>query len=76
MTNILENFNENQLNLIIDSTTSHTWSEVAGDGSRHFLVVQVNATLYYFDIGSQPVSGNLKSFTTSLLIQHSSYHLQ
>jgi len=42
------------------------WSEVAGDGSRHFLVVQVNATLYYFDIGSQPVSGNLKSFTTSL----------
>ena len=25
------------------------WSEVAGDGSRHFLVVQVNATLYYFD---------------------------
>ena len=42
------------------------WSEVAGDGNRHFLVVQANATLYYFDIGSQPVSGNIKSFTTNL----------
>ena len=42
------------------------WREVAGDGNRHFLVVQVNTTLYYFDIGSQPVSGNLKSFTTDL----------
>ena len=42
------------------------WSEVAGDGSKHFLVVQANATLYYFDIGSQPVSGNIKSFSTNL----------
>jgi hypothetical protein len=42
------------------------WNEVAGDGSKHFLVVQANATLYYFDIGSQPVSGNIKSFSTNL----------
>ncbi len=42
------------------------WDEVAGDGNRHFLVAQVGPTLYYFDINSQPVSGNLKSFTTDL----------
>ena len=42
------------------------WDEVAGDGNRHFLVAQVGSTLYYFDINSQPVSGNLKSFTTDL----------
>jgi hypothetical protein len=45
---------------------SFEWKEVAGDGNRHFLVVQVDTTLYYFDINSQPVSGNLKAFTTDL----------
>jgi hypothetical protein len=42
------------------------WSEVAGDGDRTFGVIQVNDKLYYYDIGSQPVSGNLKTFTTDL----------
>jgi hypothetical protein len=42
------------------------WREVAGDGNRHFLVVQVDDTLYFYDINSQPVSGNLKAFTTDL----------
>ena len=42
------------------------WNEVAGDGDRNFGVIQVNDTLYYYNLGSQPVSGNLKAFTTDL----------
>ena len=42
------------------------WDEVGGDGDKKFLVVQVDTFLYYYDLGSTPVSGNLKSFSTNL----------
>jgi hypothetical protein len=42
------------------------WKQVGGDGDLHFLVIQVDATLYYYDISSTPVSGNKKTFTTDL----------
>jgi len=42
------------------------WKEVGGDGDLHFLVVQVNTILYFYDISSTPVSANKKSFTVSL----------
>jgi hypothetical protein len=44
------------------------WKQVGGDGDLHFLVIQVDATLYYYDISSTPVSGNKKTFTTDLSI--------
>ena len=46
--------------------TTHVWSSVAGDGNRNFLVVQVGATLHFYDLASNPISSAEKSFTVSL----------
>lgn len=42
------------------------WSNVDGDGALTFLVIQVDDTLYYYDMSSDPMSGGLKTFTTDL----------
>jgi len=42
------------------------WKEVGGDGDLHFSVTQVDNILYYHDLSSQPISGNIKSFSTNL----------
>jgi hypothetical protein len=42
------------------------WEEVAGDGNRTFSVVQINDTLHFYDLTTQPISAQKKSFTTDL----------
>ena len=42
------------------------WEAVAGTGTRNFLVMQVNTTLYYYDLATEPLSNGLKGFTTNL----------
>lgn len=43
-----------------------TWDNVSGEAGVKFLVVQVGATLYFYDKSSTPVSGNEKSFSINL----------
>lgn len=45
---------------------SFEWQEVAGDGNKEFIVVQVDDTLHYYDAATEPVSANKKAFTTDL----------
>src|SRR4051812_12577368 len=45
---------------------NHVWEAVNNDGNRNFLVVQVGATLYYYDLAVDPVSSGAFSFTTDL----------
>ena len=45
---------------------SWVWEEVGGDGTLHFLVVQVDATLHFYDLSTQPLSSNKKTFTVDL----------
>ena len=42
------------------------WEAVAGTGTRNFLVMQVNTTLYYYDLATEPLSNGLKGFTTNV----------
>jgi hypothetical protein len=44
----------------------HVWDSVAGNGTRNFLIVQVDTTLYYYDLSVDPLSSGLKAFTTDL----------
>jgi len=43
-----------------------TWENVSGEAGVQFLVVQVGATLHFYDKSSSPISGNEKSFTVNL----------
>ena len=45
---------------------SLTWENISGEAGAEFLVVQVGATLYFYDKSTTPISGNEKSFTVSL----------
>jgi|DEB0MinimDraft_12_1074336.scaffolds.fasta_scaffold00237_6 hypothetical protein len=45
---------------------SWVWEEVGGDGTLHFLVVQIDATLHFYDLSTQPISDNKKGFTVNL----------
>lgn len=45
---------------------SLTWENVSGEAGVEFLVVQVGATIYFYDKSSAPVSGNEKSFSINL----------
>ena len=42
------------------------WSNVGGDGNLHFLIRQVDKTLYFTNLAATPLSTGLKSFTVSL----------
>jgi hypothetical protein len=42
------------------------WEEVAGEEGRNFLVHQVGDTIHFFDLSSNPISGNEKAFTIDL----------
>jgi len=42
------------------------WTAVAGNGTRNFLIIQVDTTLHYYDLSNDPLSGGKKSFTTNL----------
>lgn len=45
---------------------TYSWGAVSGDGDRNFLVVQLGATLRFYDIAQEPLSSGLKSFTVNL----------
>lgn len=40
------------------AVTKHEWRSVNGTGNLNFLVVQVGGTLYFYNLGSEPVSGS------------------
>ena len=42
------------------------WTSVGGDGNLNFLVLQVDTTLYFYNLGSDPLSGGQKTFTVNL----------
>jgi len=42
------------------------WRAVAGSGNRNFAVVQINKTLFFYDMATQALSTGLKSFTVDL----------
>jgi len=48
------------------AVTTERWENVGGDPDLTFLVVQIGATLYFYDLGSEPVSDNKKSFSVDL----------
>lgn len=45
---------------------THTWSNVDNDPDVEYLVVQANATLYFYQKSSNALSGGLQSFTVDL----------
>ena len=45
---------------------TYNWNTVGGDGNTNFLVIQVDATLYYYDLSGSAVSAGLKAFTTDI----------
>tara|TARA_R100000988_G_scaffold98878_1_gene67366 strand:- start:1387 stop:3597 length:2211 start_codon:yes stop_codon:yes gene_type:complete len=45
---------------------THVWSSVAGNGNRNFLIIQLDSTLHYYDLSTDPLSNGKKSFTTDL----------
>ena len=45
---------------------SLTWENVSGQAGVEFLVVQVGATLHFYDKSVSPISGGNKSFTVNL----------
>ena len=42
------------------------WTSVAGTGTRNFLVLQVDGTVYFYDLSVDPISNGQKSFTITL----------
>lgn len=42
------------------------WKSVAGSGNRNFVVIQMNKTLYFYDLSAQALSAGLKSFTVDI----------
>ncbi len=46
--------------------STHEWKTIGGDGKLNFLVLQVGATLYFYDQARKPLSGGQKSFTVDL----------
>ena len=42
------------------------WSSVGGDGNKNFAVIQIDSTLYFYDLSVVPLSSGIKSFTVSL----------
>lgn len=42
------------------------WTEVAGDGNTNFGVLQMNDTLHFYDLSTEPLSSGKKSFTVDL----------
>ena len=42
------------------------WTSVAGDGNLNFLVLQVDTTVYFYDLSEDPLGGGLKGFTINL----------
>ena len=49
-----------------DAVTNGTWTNVGGDGSLQFIVVQNGSNLYFFDKTSAPYSANEDSETVDL----------
>ena len=60
--NVASTFTVDQGTLI----TNLTWSNVGGVANRQFVVLQVGATLYFYDKTSDPISAGEKSFTVDL----------
>lgn len=42
------------------------WKAVAGNGTRNFAVVQINKTLYFYDLSFQALSAGIKDFTIDI----------
>lgn len=60
-TQTVSNFNTERYGI-----NTFSWTTVAGDGNRNFLVVQMGPTLYFYDQGVTPLSNGQKSFTVDL----------
>ena len=60
MANIIENFNENQLDLIIENTTSYTYDESIGDYIRMTVFDETDKAIYQF-YSNKTVVGNYAS---------------
>jgi hypothetical protein len=46
--------------------TTGIWQNVAGQAGLEFIVVQNGATLYFYNIASEPYSANQKSFSVGM----------
>jgi len=46
--------------------TTGRWTNVGGQAGLEFMVVQNNSTLYFYNLSSEPYSGNQKSFSVDL----------
>lgn len=46
--------------------TTGRWVNVGGQAGLEFMVVQNNSTLYFYNLSSEPYSGNQKSFSVDL----------
>ncbi len=46
--------------------TTGRWLNVGGQAGLEFMVVQNNSTLYFYNLSSEPYSGNQKSFSVDL----------
>ena len=42
------------------------WTSVAGSGSRDFLIIQFDTTLYFYDLSVSPLSSGEKGFTQGI----------
>lgn len=55
------------LAIIRDKAISEgVWKSVAGSGTRNFGVLQVDSTVYFYNLAADPISGGQKSFTINL----------
>jgi len=60
--NVLSTFT---INSNVEFTTG-TWTNVAGQAGLEFIVVQNGQTIYFYNIASEPYSGNQKSFSVNM----------
>ena len=49
-----------------NAVNTYVWTAVGGDGTRNFLIIQLDTTLHYYDLSIDPLSTGKKSFTTDL----------
>lgn len=49
------------------------WRNADNDSTKNFAVVQIGATIYFYDLNQDPLSGGLKAFTVDLTTYKTSY---
>ena len=48
------------------SITVHEWKAAGANGQNNFAVVQIGATLHFYDLDNDSISANKKTFTVDL----------